>query len=405
MPHNFKTLREASNYLNRNNYNNGAIFIGNGNIPINKRKYNIDLPNITVTPQKYDSSFDGSLENFINTTNAMTGGAINRLSPTQNARIIYDAYKYLKGDLSREDLQNSIIFGNNGVVSNNYAEKNPIRSSLINLGGDILGGIGILKNKSIYNLVDRGFIPKKMFLNQAESPNTLTRYVGTGDIGYKDALVSGIIRGNMNPPRLNAHQANKFIKQYRGKVSNKTLREYVSGNLSEKGFKELRRIMPKDETSSNQRFNLKRKSYLDENTYDEYLANRQKEADIFKLNLELHKRIPNRYSNPQSNELAKNWAGNNMATFVYPNEVLANDIMFPGDYAVQIRNANKWAREATDFGHFDFHPTTVRPLEYNHPDVTWYKLQRGLFSRKPYMRKLSNTKVESDRLRYLNNNN
>ena len=383
MAHNFRTLREASNYLNRNNYNNAAIFIGNENIP----------------------SFDGSLENFINTINAMTGGVINRLSPTQNIRAGIDTFSYIFGNKSREDLVNSIIFGNNGIVTNNFAKNNPIAASLINLGGDIIGGAGSIKAKNIYNLADRGFMPKRMFLNQAESPNTLTRYVGTGDIGYKDALVSGIIRGNMNPPRLNAHQANRFIKQYRGKVSDKTLREYVSGNLSKKGFRELKRVLPKDEISSNQRFSLRRKTYLDEDTYDEYLANRQKEADNFKLNLELHKIAPNRYNNPASNELAKNWAGNNMATFAYSDEVLKNDIMFPGDYAVQIKNANKWAREATDFGHFSFHPTTVRPLEYNHPDVTWYKLQRGLFSRKPYMRKLSNKKIEKDRLKYLNNNN
>ena len=147
MAHNFRTLREASNYLNRNNYNNAAIFIGNENIPVNKREYNIDLPNITVTPQKYASSFDGSLENFTNTINAMTGGISNRFDITQNARALYDTYKLATGDMSSQDYINSLVYGNNGIVSDKYAKDHPILSTLANIAGGTIGNLGIASSK------------------------------------------------------------------------------------------------------------------------------------------------------------------------------------------------------------------------------------------------------------------
>lgn len=151
MPHNFRTLREASNYLNRNNYNNAAIFIGDESIPVNKRKYNIDLPNVTITPKKYDSSFDGSLENFTNTINAMTGGAINRLSATQNARALYDTYKLAAGDMNTQNYINSLVYGNNGIVSDKYAQEHPIMAILANTVGDI-APIGSIASSTYRNL-------------------------------------------------------------------------------------------------------------------------------------------------------------------------------------------------------------------------------------------------------------
>lgn len=101
--------------------------------------FGVTLPNVTVTPQKYASSFDGSLDNVLNTLNAMTGGIMNRFSPTQNARALYDTYQLLNGNLSKDDWWNGLVYGNNGVVSDKYAQENPIMSFLINFIGDVGG--------------------------------------------------------------------------------------------------------------------------------------------------------------------------------------------------------------------------------------------------------------------------
>lgn len=73
---NFKNIKEAYDYVNRNGLNNALIAVGDGSIPMDQREYQVTLPNITVTPQKYASSFDGSLDNTLNTLDAMTGGTI-----------------------------------------------------------------------------------------------------------------------------------------------------------------------------------------------------------------------------------------------------------------------------------------------------------------------------------------
>lgn len=46
---NFKNIKEAYDYVNRNGLNNALIAGGDGNIPMNRREYQITLPNITIT--------------------------------------------------------------------------------------------------------------------------------------------------------------------------------------------------------------------------------------------------------------------------------------------------------------------------------------------------------------------
>ena len=77
--------------------------------------------------KNYSSSFDpNGFENFINVA---TLGGLNNLSPTQWARRGYDA---ANGKLTA----NSWFNGNNGIVSNKYAQDHPILSSAVNLLGD-----------------------------------------------------------------------------------------------------------------------------------------------------------------------------------------------------------------------------------------------------------------------------
>ena len=46
---NFKNIKEAYDYVNRNGLNDALIAVGNENIPMNQREYQVTLPNITIT--------------------------------------------------------------------------------------------------------------------------------------------------------------------------------------------------------------------------------------------------------------------------------------------------------------------------------------------------------------------
>jgi hypothetical protein len=73
----------------------------------------------------------------------MTAGGFNNLSPTQWARRAYDAVDLMKGNMSQKQYINSWINGNNGVVTDKFAEEHPYWSAGINMAGDAaaLGGI------------------------------------------------------------------------------------------------------------------------------------------------------------------------------------------------------------------------------------------------------------------------
>jgi hypothetical protein len=59
----------------------------------------------------------------------MSGGFLNRLSPTQNLRLLYDT-------VTGENIMNSWM-GNSGIVSNNFAQEHPYLSFGINAIGDL----------------------------------------------------------------------------------------------------------------------------------------------------------------------------------------------------------------------------------------------------------------------------
>lgn len=106
----------------------------------NKKPFEIwsqySLPEVTVTPSKnknkitgdyynnsanryYDSSYDPN--GFMDFMNAATLGIGNRLSVSQNARLVNDIYDATTGNKSWEDVVNSAVLGNNGIFVNPYA--------------------------------------------------------------------------------------------------------------------------------------------------------------------------------------------------------------------------------------------------------------------------------------------
>ena len=69
--------------------------------------------------------------------NIGTLGGLNNLSPTQWARRAYDLREAIKGNMSWDKFGNNWFYGNNGLVSDKYAQEHPYASAAINLAGDI----------------------------------------------------------------------------------------------------------------------------------------------------------------------------------------------------------------------------------------------------------------------------
>ena len=85
--------------------------------------------------QQYDMSSD------FNTLNAVTGGFLNQISPTQLGRNIFN--------IATQDptWNEQFVFGNNGIFTDSFAEKHPI----ITLFGNAIADGGLLFNKSVPN--------------------------------------------------------------------------------------------------------------------------------------------------------------------------------------------------------------------------------------------------------------
>ena len=97
---------------------------------------------LTVTPNgsswqtPYNSAFHS--EDAIDFANAMTGGGLNNLSPSQWLRRMYDLKHLYNGDMSGKTYLDRALLGNEGVVSRQFAQEHPYLSTGINLGVDIL---------------------------------------------------------------------------------------------------------------------------------------------------------------------------------------------------------------------------------------------------------------------------
>lgn len=85
--------------------------------------------------QQYDMSSD------FNTLNAVTGGFLNQISPTQLGRNIFN--------IATQDptWSEQFVFGNNGIFTDSFTEKHPI----ITLFGNAIADGGLLFNKSVPN--------------------------------------------------------------------------------------------------------------------------------------------------------------------------------------------------------------------------------------------------------------
>lgn len=101
---------------------NDEVLLNKGNIRV--RNYNRALQRNPQFSDDWDMA-----SNIAEGVNIMSGGVLNRLSPTQNIGLIIDVAK-------GKNFMNS-WFGNSGIVSDNFAQQHPYLSFGINAIGDL----------------------------------------------------------------------------------------------------------------------------------------------------------------------------------------------------------------------------------------------------------------------------
>ena len=384
------------NYRNTRNKDNHTITDWWNSIPrsLNRQWNNFLQTNPIFGQRRVDnyrralqknSSFSDNQDMASNITeglNIMSGGFLNRLSPTQNIGLIIDA---AQGDNIMQSW-----FGNSGIVSDNFAQNHPYLAFSINTIGDF--GVYNMPRavKPTLQVLDR--LGTRNLMNQ-ETPNTLNRLIGTGTSGYEDALSSGVIRGNMKIGP-NANSMGKQLKVLKAAgVPNETIRNYASNNISEQEFYQLKGIFDSHyggATKQPGKISLKKTSpFEDYETYQDYLDGQIAPKRMFMYS-----------ENPNNPQWSHSWDGHNMATFAEPGENLSNNAgLFPGDFGVQITNSPLYRQNATHFGHFAQHPTTKYPMPVENPDVNFFVRKDGWLTGTKYMSKVPKSRVLTDQVR------
>ena len=106
-----------------------------------------------------------------------TVGGLNNLSPTQWMRRVYDTGQLIQGYMPLNEYMNKLYFGNNGIVSDEYARKHPYRAMATNLVGDIatFGTASTLRPVKVVS--PQQTIQVKQFIHPAEVVRTGRQYV------------------------------------------------------------------------------------------------------------------------------------------------------------------------------------------------------------------------------------
>lgn len=348
--------------------------------------------------------------------NAATLGLPNRLSVSQNIGAIKDLFS----NKSINDKVNSFVFGNTGVVSDDFYNKHPQLSSAINIATDMVSPYAIKKVPGAIDFIDRRGVPLKDIAKT--EPNTLSRVIGVGDSGYKDALVNDVIRGNMNMPFGTAKQLHKAARDAASKgLSEDDIRALNSSYIQdEQQFNRIKAVVDEDylinkaKRKPGQRFLLKR-PMLDD-TYEQHLksqADYKKSAQDESYQELLGMIDSNKDMQPWIDRAIANSVdgipkGDAVPTFVIGGgneDVLRQPRWttgFVGDHAVVINNADKNMHVMENTGHFAVHPTTKRPMSPLDDDVTMYAKQDGLLTGKRRFVKIPKEKVKADQVDYKN---
>lgn len=150
-------------YLHKNaniyvDSNGNSYAVRDGKI-IGSKDVSYNLPEVTVTTVQEKTPWKAAqlqnkrnrlwrdtygMESTTKTANAVTGGVFNQLQPTQFGRNVYNIIT------QKPSWAQEFVFGNNGIVSDEYAKHHPYITAATNLMGDILiGNVGVKPNTPI----------------------------------------------------------------------------------------------------------------------------------------------------------------------------------------------------------------------------------------------------------------
>lgn len=348
--------------------------------------------------------------------NAATLGLPNRLSVSQNIGAIKDLFS----NKSVNDKVNSFVFGNTGVVSDDFYNKHPQLSSAINIATDMVSPYAIKKVPGAIDFIDRRGVPLKDIAKT--EPNTLSRVIGVGDSGYKDALVNDVIRGNMNKVFGTAKTLHRAAKSAAQKgLSEDDIRALNSSYIQdEQQFNRIKSIVDEDyiinKAKQKPGVRMLLKAPMLEDTYEQHLNSQAEYRKIAQD--ESYKELlgmigDNKAMQPWIDRAVANSVdgvpkGDAVPTFVIgggSEDVLKqprSSTYFVGDHAVVINNADKNMHVMENTGHFAQHPTTKRPMSPLDDDVTMYAKQDGLLTGKRRFVKIPKSKVKQDQIDYRN---
>ena len=120
------------------------------------QQYNNGITNQTAN-EKADEYTNRTSPGIMDLFTIGTLGGMNNLSPTQWGRRVYDTFQFLNRNMTSDKLANNWFYGNNGIVSDEYAEKHPYLSAAANLVGDAatFGGAAFMRKLPAYRTINK----------------------------------------------------------------------------------------------------------------------------------------------------------------------------------------------------------------------------------------------------------
>ena len=138
----------------------------------NNRDYELVVtPNGNYWDSGYKSDFHP--EDGLQFLNIITMGGLNNLSPTQWLGRAKDAIQTFRGNMSGAEFGNRWINGNNGIVSDQFAQEHPYLSTAINMSGDMGTGFTALTGRNLLKTalkINRG----RVYYSGAPTAQTLS---------------------------------------------------------------------------------------------------------------------------------------------------------------------------------------------------------------------------------------
>lgn len=238
-------------------------------------------------------------------------------------------------DYFRMQEENRIAKKRSGRIE--YSDIDPITDIALPLAG-IAGTVGKQAIKQGVKNIGEAISTHSPIFMQTE--NSMTRGIGSGSLGYRDLLESGVVRANPRGRLSVPNQMAKNMKMLEANgFSTKEIEEVASNNLSESTFKKLKTLESAEPAKVPGTISLRRKTLLD--------------------NFEDYNQYKNQPLNPDYEQ-----------AFWYESGGMPNYSNYPGDYFVRLSNKQAYNPHVPP-GHY--HPTTESPVALSDPNLQIFR--------------------------------